>query len=466
MTGEQILQQQRAEVLELARKDAGSFLGSGPWYVSRAPGRLDVMGGIADYSGSLVLEMPLAESCWVVLSKREDNQLRVWSHPGPSGQDLQAEATLQDFLDQDYSAIQQKLKEKRILWAGYALGGIRVLQEEAGFRCPSGFNLFIRSFVPAGAGVSSSAALEVSAFSALCQAFGLSPDGLTLARWCQKVENWVVGAPCGIMDQVTAVMGREHHLLALLCRPHEVQGYIPLPEEILFVGIDSGVKHSVGGSQYRRVRTAAFMGKRLLERVLCSSKKTKNLSDETRLHYLTEVDPAQYRPYRSYLPLQMKGEDFLQQYGFIDDTVTSVIPEETYSLRVCTEHPIYEHFRVHKFRRYLIRARQCPSPQRERWLKLAGQLMYASHWSYGRCGLGSPETDLLVRWARQEAGVLGAKITGGGSGGTVALMVYRHQAEEVVHKLSEKYFKVTGIKPFSFVYSASGSIETPVEVVQ
>ena len=89
-------------------------------------------------------------------------------------------------------------------------------------------------------------------------------DGVTLARLAQMVENRVVGAPCGIMDQMTSALGVANSLLLILCQPHEVQGTQALPDGVRVFGINSNVKHSVGGTAYTRARVAAFMGRKIL----------------------------------------------------------------------------------------------------------------------------------------------------------------------------------------------------------
>src|SRR5438046_10009032 len=131
----------------------------------------------------------------------------------------------------------------------------------------------MKSTVPEGKGVSSSAALEVASMQALAAAYELEISATELALLCQKVENYIVGAPCGVMDQMTAACARANRLLELLCQPAELKGTIPLPEELEIWGIDSGIRHSVGGSDYRTVRTAAFMGYRIIDDVdgLCVS---------------------------------------------------------------------------------------------------------------------------------------------------------------------------------------------------
>src|SRR5207253_11275374 len=111
-------------------------------------------------------------------------------------------------------------------------------------------------------GCSSSAALQVAVMQAIAAAYKIDMAASEIAFLCQKVENLIAGAPCGVMDQMTAACGEADRLLELLCHPGELQGSIRLPEELGVWGIDSGIRHCVGGADYRTVRTAAFMGYR------------------------------------------------------------------------------------------------------------------------------------------------------------------------------------------------------------
>jgi L-arabinokinase len=145
----------------------------------------------------------------------------------------------------------------------------------------------------------------------------------------------------------------------------------------------------------------------------------------------------------------MTGADFLQQYGATDDAVTAVDPHQIYAVRTPTAHPIYEHFRVRTFARLLAGDALVNAPQ-------LGELMYQSHASYSACGLGSPGTDLLVNLARQQADIFGAKITGGGSGGTVAVLA-RREGETAVYTIAQQYAEQTGHTPYIFRHSSPGA---------
>ena len=169
-------------------------------------------------------------------------------------------------------------------WAAYVAGVFLVLARERGVRFSRGARLLISSRVPQGKGVSSSAALEVATMSAVAAAFNIDIDPKEIASLCQRVENHVVGAPCGVMDQMTSACGEANQLLALVCQPAELLGSIELPEDLAVWGLDSGVRHSIGGGDYGSVRAGAFMGYRILA-------DTAGVEAEQRWHgYLANVD--------------------------------------------------------------------------------------------------------------------------------------------------------------------------------
>jgi len=450
------------------------FAAERPIHVARAPGRLDVMGGIADYSGSLVLEGTLAEATVCGVQLRDDRTVRVQSlNARGEGLAPDVSRSLDDLVPASganrYEAIRARFHaDPSRAWAAYVAGAFAVLVGEKvvpGF--PRGATIAVQSEVPLGAGVSSSAALEVAAMTALAAAYGIAIPGLRLAALCQIVENSVVGAPCGIMDQVTSALGEAGKLLALRCRPHDVEGVIALPPGIRAVGFDTHVKHAVGGSRYTDTRVAAFMGQRII-----AGRRTKGEGPPGPAGgYLTAIAPEEYvARWRPLLPARMKGEEFLRIWGGTFDPVTRVVPEKTYLVRSRTEHPIYENARVERFRACLIRAlaADAGSARVEREMVRAGKLMYGSHWSYGsRCAMGSRETDLVVRMVRPlgpHMGFYGAKITGGGSGGTVAILC-REGTDADLARMAAQYRAATGLEPRLFLGTGPGACEFGTRVV-
>ena len=245
------------------------FAAKGEIFVGRAPGRLDVMGGIADYSGSLVLELPIQEATFVALQRDSECMLKIVSLSEDSVPELTFEMSLSEFEGDNrpisYEAARTYfLRDPGRQWAAYVAGVFLVLQRERGIDFPGGARILISSRVPSGKGVSSSAALEVSAMQAVTAAFDIQIEGQEMATLCQMVENLIVGAPCGVMDQMTSACGKANRLLALLCQPAEIQGLIDIPDEIGFWGLDSGIRHSVSGADYGSVRAGAFMGYRII----------------------------------------------------------------------------------------------------------------------------------------------------------------------------------------------------------
>jgi L-arabinokinase len=458
------------------------FDGTGPVFGARAPGRLDVLGGVADYSGSIVLEMPIAESACAAWQWRSDRTLRFRSLDlDPKGFDRDIEISLDQFVD-DRGEIRPMAEvresfgaDPRRQWVRYVAGCFyimlaaygKVSQGRADERLGRvGANVLVRSDVPPGAGVSSSAAIEVATMHALSDAAGIHPSDLTLAAWCQRAENNIVGAPCGIMDQVTVAMGREGSLLVLKCQPHDLLGQQRIPPGWRFLGLDSGVKHSVGGSQYTRARVGAFMGLKVIQ--LESGGKLLD-------NYLCKLTPAEFDLYRPFIPVSIKGSEYGERYGALPDPVTRADPETIYYPRSCTEHPILENDRAKEFVGLMqiasLRAEELMAPGVESTelepdpdiMAEAGELMYVSHASYSdRLGLGAEETDALVNEIRSrgpQQGLYGARITGGGAGGTVAVLCEASgRASAALAEVCRAYQARYGRAPRAFVGSSPGAL--------
>jgi L-arabinokinase len=442
-----------------------------PILVARAPGRLDVMGGIGDYSGSLVLEMPIAEAAFAAVQSVPEPGVTVVSLPQrPAENSRRFELSGDDWsklLKSDYGAAKSLLHERpEHAWTAYVLGPALVLIREAQAQI-GGLRILIDSRVPEGKGVSSSAAVEVAtmrAIAALAKYARLS--GTELGRLCQVAENRVVGAPCGIMDQMTSALGRENELLALRCQPAIVEGFVAIPNGVALWGIDSGIRHAVSGSDYTSVRTGAFMGYRILADLAGLDAKPSGgdpsvivVEDPLWSGFLANVTPAEFRArFAEAIPCEMTGREFLTRYGGTTDTVTQVDPGRTYAVREPTFHPISENARVHRFRDLLQGEVSEPS------LCEMGELMFAAHKSYSACGIGSDGTDLLVELVRArgpQSGLYGAKITGGGSGGTVAILG-RAGGDAAVEEVAREYTRQCGRETYLFRGSSPGAWATDV----
>ncbi|HKE92568.1 MAG TPA: galactokinase family protein [Gemmatimonadales bacterium] len=446
------------------------FSKDSPLYVARAPGRLDVMGGIADYSGARVLELPLACSTTAVVQRTAGPSCDLATRRGDGWQFFSIEqASLVErgaALNAPAALAAWFAERSADRWAGYVVGTVqtclqRVLRD--GQERPEGLCVLIDSSVPEGRGVASSAALEVAAAMAVAACCGIRLSGQELAADCQAVENHVVGAPCGIMDQMTSACGRRDRLLRLHCQPGSIEGYVEIPAGYRFYGIDSGLSHAVSGADYGTVRTAAFMGYRMIAATAGLSAEregTRLRIDDPRWRgYLANVLPAEFTSVGAGLPDEMSGAEFLARYDGITDTATSVRPDRLYPVRRATGHPVREEARVQRFAELLGALPGQPHVATE-----LGRLMRESHLSYSACGLGSDGTDRLVELvsaAGPEHGLFGAKITGGGSGGTVAILG-TNEAEAEVRDVAARYRSETGRTARVFTESGPGAMETGV----
>ena len=530
-----------AVTLPLSETVMDMFHWDEPIFVTRAPGRLDVMGGIADYSGSLVLQMPIAEACHVALQIRNLEPTQKQSRDGQVtvvslGQG--ESPTHRVFREKTAVVFDDRLGAPKALtrddpsiaylrnfcqsrdggknkWSSYVLGVLQVLMHgmrdgksdddetgdsDSGKRFP-GFNpnvsvsVFIESLVPEGAGVSSSAALETAVAYAARAALreylpkylqdSYSEEGGTqIAKWCQLAENLVADSPCGVMDQMASGLGMQDCLLALQCRPcHVVYRGLPIPEDMFFLGIDSGNTHSVGGGDYGHVRAAAFMCRTIVAKHL-GREHEKN--EHGNLVSLTEmIAPSQFDALQmarvgaasrgsTYLPpigSGVMGRDFLTLFpnGHGDNNVTTIDQTKRYDVTAAGKHPVFEHERVRGFLAVLlglIKIREARGADVVKMMgndydaddytmHVLGELMYQSHGSYSGLGLGNFGTDALVnavRAVKRGAGddrataLFGAKITGGGCGGTVCVLGRKKPGRDSEYARKDALDAVEGIR--------------------
>ena len=378
--------------------------------VGEAPGRLDFLGGVADYSGSLVLEMPLRLTTRVTVSAHAAKEFVLVS--AQEGRCVVAAGT-------PPAAVPK--------WVRYAYGCYLLFCEAQRWQPKAGLKFSIRSRVPASMGVSSSAALEVATLRALELFSGRKFTGTALARLAQRAENEIVGAPCGLMDQLASAYGVRAALLPILCRPDILGEPVRLPPGVVAVGWPSGVKHAVTASPYATARAGAFMGRKLIER-----------ATGRRLAHATELTPAEVRALsRTVLPVKISGRTFLARAGGVDDPLSKIEPAKTYAVRAAVSFPVEENFRAEAAVALL---RGVTPKSREATLRMVGDLLYQSHAGYSSIGLGCPETDQMVAAVRAlgpQRGFYGARVSGGGSGGTVVVLL-RKSALPALRRLVAK----------------------------
>jgi len=435
------------------------FFNAGEVWMARVPARLDVMGGIADYSGANVCEAVLGGGMLMALQARTDRTLRIRTmQAGRRTLPVETRIPL-DYLTSggtvgDYPQMRELCHANPLAsWVAYIGGSIFTLLKEESVRLPYGFSFLLLSAVPMNVGIGSSASVEIGTLSCLNAYLGLKLDGARLARLAQMAENYVVGAPCGIMDQIAVASGRHDRLTHILCRPGQIVGEVEIPPGTGFVGINSMVCHSVAGNAYGDVRIGAFMGKKIINEIRARTGRAA-------LNYLTEISAGELKSeYQQEIPDTLLGSDFLAKYKTHDDPVTTVQPDATYRVAGPTRHPIAENERVLQF----IAALQAAAKGDPHACVDAGKAMYAAHGSYrDNCRLSVPEVNFLVEAVRKrgpEHGLYGAKITGGGTGGTVAVFGKIEALKEHIPQIAMEYSRRVGAMPDIFEGTSPGAIE-------
>ena len=454
--------------------------------LTRAPARLDIMGGIADYCGANVFEMTLNRTAIAACQAREDRNLCAITLRAGEQFKPNYHLSLDSFYTngtlKTYAQVRESFSaELGAEWTGYILGAFYVLLKEGRIdQFPHGATIVIKSDIPIGGGVASSAAIEVATLMAIDRLYGLELDAMEVARLAQIVENRIVGAPCGIMDQVTAAAGTSTKILSILCQPDKILEFVTCPSNVSFVGIYTKVRRSTTSTAYIDTRTGTFMGLTILKAAFSAEARqrvppdseagldaaegssARKISEALANNYLCNLSVQDFREHCEHLlPTQMHGAEFLDKYGETVDIATQVDPEKTYAIRHRVQHAVYENARVRRFIAAIKNA-NTDSERSQDYLSEAGTLMYESNASYrDLAGLGSREVDGLVNIARkigEHGGIYGAKITGGGGGGTVALLCHGN-VENSLTQILAAYKLAWGIDGELIRGNAAGAFE-------
>jgi galactokinase len=293
-------------------------------------------------------------------------------------------------------------------WSDYPIG-VAVVMERAGYRL-RGAQLRIRGDVPIGSGLSSSAAIEVATACALAANAGLKIDSRELALLCQRAENEFVGARVGIMDQFISLFGRAQHALLLDCRSLEFK-LLPLPDNVRLIICNTMVKHELASSAYNERRAQCEEGVRVLARDYPNVKALRDVTIEQLEAHRSELSEVVYRRCRHVI---------------------------TENARVIEAGEALEDHDLDRF----------------------GKLMAESHVSLrDDYEVSADELDLMVELAAQLEGVYGARMTGGGFGGSTVNLVREEKAEEFRARVAEGYEQMMKRKPEIYICSAGNGAE-------
>ncbi|HEY1677705.1 MAG TPA: galactokinase [Candidatus Sulfotelmatobacter sp.] len=354
----------------------------------RAPGRVNLIGEHTDYNEGFVMPAAVQFSTYVAIAPRVDEQLLIHSEQFPG--------------DLEFS-LDELPPERTGAWCDYVLG-VAVALQKRGIRIP-GANVLVHGEVPMGAGLSSSAAIEVASALAL---MSLSHTQLPLpeiAKLCRKAENEFVGARVGIMDQFVSCMGKSGHAFFLDCRSLAYK-LVPIPAGIELVVCNTKVKHDLATGEYNRRREECEEGVR------------RFAEWDPAIHALRDVTVEMLEKHAKDLP-------------------------ETIAKR-CT-HIVRENERTLEAANALAAGD----------LVRMGRLMRESHESLRDLyEVSCRELDIMVDSAEGLPGFIGGRMTGGGFGGCTINLVREQEAENFAAQIAERYRKSTGIEPQTYLCTA------------
>lgn len=368
-----------------------------PVRIVQAPGRLELLGNHTDYNEGLVMSIAVNRYVHIAALPRRDGRIKLVSSAFPGAEEF---------------PIDRIEKNPDAPWTSYPKGVLRHLARR-GVRF-GGFNAAIWSSIPLGAGLSSSAALEVATAMTVraLYPYQLKPLGVTvpplhreqvappmkskekmmLARVCREAESEFVGVHCGLLDQISSLFGKAGQALQIDCKYHTVEHHPMVPGVVLVV-CDSGVKHELASGQYNELRRQCEAAARALG-----------------VQSLRSIDPKQLETGK---------------------------PKLTEREHQCAYHIVGENQRV-VFGERALRGGD---------IEQFGQYLFQSHESSRRYFKNSaPELDLLVELARKQHSCLGARLTGGGFGGATINLVLHTEVPAFSEAVAKAYQKETGRK--------------------
>jgi galactokinase len=403
--------------------------------IACASGRLDVMGGSTECSGSLVCAAPIDRAAAVAVAPRADRQVQVFSF---NLLDQHRPFTLRIPLDalasRDADALRREFAEPGRSWAAHLVGGLFALHEAdlIDLRDPrhTGLDIAVYSTIPQGAGLGAFAAAGVATMLSLRDHFALPLEPPQLATLGHRAEAALATNPFESSATPLAIAAAQPGaLVTLLCQPGETAALLKLPPGVRIAGIHTGVRRD-NTNQFALTRRAAAMGHHIILQKMRDMGRRAGLTltaDPTAGH-LANLPLEDYKKFfRPFLPASMKGRAFLDKFRDANPAF-QVDADVAYLIQSATDHHVHEAQRIRNFVAFLRRAAELapPSPERTAALDKAGHLMYASHISLTRdAGLSAPEAGRIVERirAREAAGFYGARVTGTGQSATVAVLM-------------------------------------------
>ena len=358
-----------------------------------APGRVNLIGEHTDYNGGNVFPCAIDKGTYGLVSKRADRTFRMYSENF-------ADLGVMEFT------LDELVNDKKHDWANYPKGVIKMFVEE-GFKIDSGFDFLVSGNIPNGAGLSSSASIEMLTGIVLKDLFHLSIDPIAMALLGKKVENLFIGVNSGIMDQFAVAMDKKDHAILLDCNTLKYD-YVPvvLKDEVI---------------------------------VIANTNKRRGLADSKYNERRAECDEA-LAELQTKLPIKALGELSIEEFEANKDLIKSPIRQKR------AKHAVYENQRTLKAQKELSAGN----------LAEFGKLMNQSHISlrddYEVTGV---ELDTLAALAWEQPGVVGSRMTGAGFGGCTVSIVKKDKVDDFIKNVGEAYKNKIGYAADFYIAAVS-----------
>ena len=349
-------------------------------HIFYCPGRINLIGEHIDYNGGKVMPCAISRGTWLAIRINEDELFRFQCLNFPETAELE---------------IKENYTSSGMAWFNYPLGVINeFLKKGITFR---GLDMFFYGDIPIGAGLSSSASIEVLMAEALNQIFKLSNTGPEIALISKAAENLFVGVNCGIMDQFAVANGKKDQVILLDCETLDYEYYpFNLKEQGLVV-INTNKPRRLAESKYNERFSECRQALAILQKEL----PVKNLCD---------IHPGQFEIYKGMIcdPVLIKrARHVISEYARVKDAAIALQTDD---------------------------------------MIILGKLMYASHFSLKEdYEVSCIELDTIVDFCKKFQGCYGARMTGAGFGGCAIAIVHKNALEELINRVSEEYLKVTGL---------------------
>lgn len=358
-----------------------------------APGRVNLIGEHTDYNGGNVFPCAIDKGTYGLVKKRNDRKFRMYSENF-------ADLGVMEFT------LDELTNDKKHDWANYPKGVIKMFLE-AGQKVDSGFDILFSGNIPNGAGLSSSASIEMLTAIVLKDLFHLSIDSVEMAQLGKKTENLFIGVNSGIMDQFAIAMGKKDHAILLDCNTLKY-AYVPvvLKDEVI---------------------------------VIANTNKRRGLADSKYNERRAECDEA-LAELQTKLPIKALGELSIEQFEANKDLIKSPVRQKR------AKHAVYENQRTLKAQKELSAGN----------LAEFGKLMNQSHISlrddYEVTGV---ELDTLAALAWEQPGVVGSRMTGAGFGGCTVSIVKKDKVDDFIKNVGEAYKNKIGYAADFYIASVS-----------